>query len=306
MADYEVEILVRGKPVKMFRHKDEFYIEGRKGSNFELKFINNTWKNIEVVPSVDGLSVLDGEACGETSEGYLVPSRDSVTIPGWRLNNQAVAEFVFKDKNRSYAKQSGEGTTNVGVIGFMVFKEKEYAYTYTPPWNPQPYYATTRGVGTAADTGIGVFGSVNVSDSLTIKGDDSVTIQNMSVGENACSTSTNSAESLSSTSQAKASISNCALLPEDFNDADETFNIGTGWGDEVEHNVTVVNFERNNPMVADSLIAVYYDTRKGLEARGIKVVKERRKKTQDLPDAFPTYSETGARPPPGWKGKKRR
>ena len=127
MANYEVEILVRGNPVKMFRHKGEFFVEGRKGSSFELKFKNNTWKNIEVVPSVDGLSVLDGEACGEESEGYLVPARDSVTIPGWRLNNQAVAEFVFKDKDRSYSNQTGEGTTNVGVIGFMVFKEKEYA-----------------------------------------------------------------------------------------------------------------------------------------------------------------------------------
>lgn len=324
MADYQAEILVRGKPIKMFYHKGEFYIEGRKGSSFELRFTNNTWKNIEVVPSVDGLSVLNGEACGEDSEGYLVPARDSVTIPGWRLNNSAVAEFVFKDKNRSYAKQSGEGTMNVGVIGFMVFKEKVHAYVpnpiFTPrpwkpntnPWNPNPnpwdpnsnpYYASnTRGVGSATDTNSEEIGSLNISDSVTIKGDDSGSIHNMSLGSASIS-STDIKTSSRRIVQDSFDIDNDGVS-EPF-EVTETFNIGTGWGDEVEHNVSVVDFERQNPMVADELIAVYYDTRKGLEARGIKVVKERRKKAQDLPNAFPTYSETGAKPPSGWKGKKR-
>ncbi len=278
MANYEVEILVRGKPVKMFRHKGEFYVEGRKGSTFELKLTNNTWKNIEIVPSVDGLSVLDGEACGEDSEGYLVSARDSVTIPGWRLNNQSVAEFIFKDKNRSYAEQSGEGTTNVGVIGFMVFKEKEYAYT--PPFHPypyQPFYA---------------------SGSFTVRGNSDDIITNTATAKSATSV-----ESLNICSNTIAgdSVSSTHVVIDDSID-DKTFNIGTGWGDEVEHNVTVVDFERMNPTVADSLITVYYDTRKGLEARGIKVVKQRRYTGQELPDPFPTYTQ-GCKPPTGWKSK---
>ena len=283
MAKYEVEILVHGNPIKMFRHKGKFFVEGRKGSSFELKFSNNTWENIEVVPSVDGLSVLDGEACGETSEGYLVPADGSVTIPGWRLNNNSVAEFVFKDKNRSYANQSGKDTTNVGVIGFMVFKEKEHAYVPPfQPWPVQPYYESTNPCGsfTASST------DTNIPLNLKVKGSGKVDIQNMSIG-------------------AKSRRVSHEIFMNDDVETTETFNIGTGWGDEVEHRVSVVDFERQNPTMADALISVFYDTKRGLEARGIKVVKGRRKKTQDLPDAFPTYTDTGCKPPSGWRRSRR-
>ena len=283
MAKYEVEILVHGNPIKMFRHKGKFFVEGRKGSSFELKFSNNTWENIEVVPSVDGLSVLDGEACGETSEGYLVPADGSVTIPGWRLNNNSVAEFVFKDKNRSYANQSGKDTTNVGVIGFMVFKEKEHAYVPPfQPWPVQPYYGSTNPCGsfTASST------DTNIPLNLKVKGSGKVDIQNMSIS-------------------AKSRRVSHEIFMNDDVETTETFNIGTGWGDEVEHRVSVVDFERQNPTMADALISVFYDTKRGLEARGIKVVKGRRKKTQDLPDAFPTYTDTGCKPPSGWRRSRR-
>jgi len=50
---------------------------------------------------------------------------------------------------------------------------------------------------------------------------------------------------------------------------------------------------------------IYYDSRKGLENRGIKVVKTKKKKTRRLPDAFPTYSSgSGCKPPSGWKSRK--
>ena len=54
MSKYEAQILVRDRPVRVFKHEGDFFIEGRKGSSFELKFINNTWDRIEVVISVDG------------------------------------------------------------------------------------------------------------------------------------------------------------------------------------------------------------------------------------------------------------
>ena len=295
MAKYEVEILVHGNPIKMFRHKGKFFVEGRKGSSFELKFSNNTWENIEVVPSVDGLSVLDGEACGETSEGYLVPADGSVTIPGWRLNNNSVAEFVFKDKNRSYANQSGKDTTNVGVIGFMVFKEKEHAYVPPfqpwPEWPPYKTYPSTPWIGTAGMASNVKASSTSSTDTniplnLKVKGSGKVDIQNMSIG-------------------AKSRRVSHEIFMNDDVETTETFNIGTGWGDEVEHRVSVVDFERQNPTMADALISVFYDTKRGLEARGIKVVKGRRKKTQDLPDAFPTYTDTGCKPPSGWRRSRR-
>lgn len=278
MADYEAEILVNGKPIKMFQHKGELFVEGRKGSKFELRIKNNTWGRIEVVPSVDGLSVLDGEPCSEHSEGYLIPARESIVVPGWRLDNNSVAEFVFKDKRKSYSKQTGHGTGNVGVIGFMVFKEKVSYYNDPGIW--QPFELVVGGGFVSGSTaGDPTFGKGRMMSN---------TISNMA------STASESVDVFAATSVSVADTTNST------EDSNETFNIGTGWGDEREHKVTIVDFDRQNPMTPDAFITVYYDSRKGLEARGIKVVGTRRKKAPCLPDPFPGYTR-GCKPPPGWK-----
>lgn len=296
MSNFKAEILINGKPIRMFRHKGDLFVEGRKGSTFELKFTNDTWKNVEVVPSVDGLSVLDGEACGETSEGYYVPARQSITVPGWRLNNESVAEFIFKDKKKSYSKQTGQGTLNVGVIGFMVFKEKEYVYHNPYPYSPfgsftvnhdGPLYSSNTIGGTFAATS----NDQNIPLNIRSKGSGSINIQ-----ASGASPTITRTESLSSSRR----VSKSSKVRIDDANSEETFSIGTGWGDEIGHCVTTVSFERQNPAVADALISVYYDSKKGLEARGIKVVRTKSKKAPDLPNPFPTYT-SGCKPPQGWK-----
>ena len=287
MADYEVEILVNGKPIKMFRHKGDLFVEGRKNSKFELKIKNNTWQRIEAVPSVDGLSVLDGKACGEASEGYLVPARDSIVIPGWRLDNDSVAEFVFKDKRQSYSKQTGQGTNNVGVIGFMIFKEKEYTYPpyYTWGYFNEPMYSA------------GATLSNSVSNSETLRGMTSNDI--FAANTTATASSGDSSTNIPFDIKPKG-YGSVNVVSGDMSDVVDSFSLGTGWGDEVEHRVTIVDFERKNPTVADALVSIYYDSRKGLEARGIKVVNTRVRRAPCLPDPFPTYNK-GCTPPPGWK-----
>ena len=170
-----VEVLVRGRPVKEFYHEDgNTYIEGRKNSPFELRIRNNNFNRVLVLPSVDGLSVMDGKKADSNSNGYIVNGFSALTIPGWRLDNSEVAKFFFQEeKGGGYAAQVGEGG-NEGVIGFMFFEEKvvpewhtiiikeierqkEPNWPYDPwhPWNPwKPYgpywtggyYTNTRGM----------------------------------------------------------------------------------------------------------------------------------------------------------------
>lgn len=308
MANYEVEVLVNGKPVKQFRHKGDIFVEGRKGSKFELRFTNNTWRRIEVIPSVDGLSVIDGQPSGAASEGYVVPGRDSIVIPGWRLNNDAVAEFVFNDKERSYVSQTGQGKANAGVIGFMVFEEEvSLTIPITPnpyplpiphppihPWPPQPYWPQRT-----------LFGSGDIVTGSNTAGDPTENMTNTISGDAINIVSKDDSYTATASSASLDSSSTRRIMKKIVEDKEAVFELGTGWGDEVEHKVTLVDFKRQDLYNPSKLMVVYYDTRKGLENRGIKVVQTKKKRVKKLPDAFPTYSGSGATPPPGWKGRRR-
>lgn len=123
-SNYEIEILVNGSPVKEYFHDEKHYIEGRKDTRFSLRLCNNSWQRKLFVPSIDGLSVMDGEECSFKSGGYLVDGHSAITIDGWRVSDKQVAEFFFSDAKRSYSKRSGKGVANLGVIGCAVFNEK--------------------------------------------------------------------------------------------------------------------------------------------------------------------------------------
>lgn len=271
MADYEVEVLVRGRPVQIYRHDGDFFIEGRRGSTYELKFYNNTWQRVEIVISVDGMSVMKDGQAGPSDSGYLVPARGSIIVPGFRRDMNNVAEFQFSDKGNSYSNAMGNGTTNVGVIGFMVFKEKQHIYpVFTTSQNPF--------------TRVGDSGSFtpypysNVSMNSTYGMSPRVPNNSPIVG---------SGSSIAAT---------CVTSSADS----EKFDLGTTWGDEKSHNVTEVSFDRQNPHVADRIITIYYDSLRNLEKRGIKVKNYSNSNVYEKPNPFPGYTK-GCTPPPGWR-----
>ena len=119
---YEASILINGRTITEYWHDGQVYIEGRKGSEFQLRLRNNSSKRILVIASVDGLSVMDGNPASEESRGYIVTGYSTLDIPGWRLNNDQVAKFVFSGKTQAYAEQMQKGG-QCGVIGFMIFEE---------------------------------------------------------------------------------------------------------------------------------------------------------------------------------------
>jgi len=140
-SNYETQILVNGQPVKEFAHKSKFFIEGRKDTEFEIKIKNNGFKRILAVPTVDGLSVLDGKPADYDSSGYIINGYDAYTIKGWRISNKEVAKFIFCDKNKSYAAKSKENG-NQGVIGVAIFKEREEPSFFSHSW-PSPFFSFT-------------------------------------------------------------------------------------------------------------------------------------------------------------------
>lgn len=120
--NYELEILVNGKPVKEYFHESKFYIEGKEDTKYTLRVKNNGYRRIVVVPTVDGLNVLTGKVASYSDRGYIVSGHNSMVIDGWRTSDKEVAEFLFSDPGSSYASKKGRGS-NLGVIGCAVFKE---------------------------------------------------------------------------------------------------------------------------------------------------------------------------------------
>ena len=271
---YELNILVKDRPVTEFEHEGNTFIEGRKGSEFEVQFKNKTNKQVLVVPSVDGKSVFTGQTATADSKGYVVRPYGTIRIPGWTLDTSNVAKFFFEDKDKSYSAavtQEGEAVVT-GVIGVLVFSEVEkpkpvqhHHHHHYPrprtPWDQWP----------------------NNGPIWTLGGSDAVP-QNMTK-------SVFRGTSMGATLSASSSVSDSVNLSADA----APFEMGAGFGQKADFKTQTVEFERG-PLSAT--IQLYYDSRRNLEKRGIEVVKKEIS-VSDLPQAF---AGLGCTPPPGWQG----
>lgn len=151
-----VKVTVKYNQVTEYKHQGLTFIEGRPGSEFEIEISNQTNARYMAILSVDGLSVTDGKPAGEHSPGYLLEPYASLRIPGWTLNQDQVAKFVFANRKESYANSSSGSDVNCGVIGVMLFDEKI----------PQ-FINTAHTISGATANSIGGMGSYSTPRSLT-------------------------------------------------------------------------------------------------------------------------------------------
>ena len=124
-----VEILIKGRPIPKYEHEGEIYIEGRKGSEYEIRLNNDLYYNRKsYVVSVDGLCVINGKPAGVDSPTFVLNGKESIIVKGWLKNNQVANKFEFSKVSKSYSNRVGEGKENVGVIGIMEFMEESFNY----------------------------------------------------------------------------------------------------------------------------------------------------------------------------------
>jgi hypothetical protein len=270
-TSYTFDVCINGKPVKNYFGRDEgVYIEGRRGSEFTLKFRNKTYEKVLVVLSVDGLSVMDGKPASEKSGGYLCDPCGTIDIPGWRINADKVAKFQFQPQgdrdNKTYVEElASEGfnvdPANQGVIGIMVFKREPFLnmnlnsniHHYHHYEQPYPYLGAlynnrndlTLGVGTCLGPDSQVFTASGLA------GLNSCNFMSMSQAQN-------------------ASVSASAATP-----------LGTAFGEDKKFATSEVEFKRQS--IATWTGAIFYDTKNNLQKKGI-VFDEDYVRT---PNAFP-------------------
>lgn len=300
--EYEACVLVNGKPVTEVAYNGRTFIEGRKNSTYELSFRNNSSGRVLVVPSVDGLSVIDGKPCGVQSSGYVIEAWDSVKIPGWKVDGETAAKFNFKSQRsgQTYAESTGQDGSNQGVVGFMVFQEQVASifWEHTPwkqnPWikpmRPYPYSGdapTPRWTSTHTRTGGFVKGSTTGNPNA-----DSVTFTSTAADTLGIAPDTNN--------DVQCSVNYCSAPVEE--------SLGTGFGKATDFNTYEVDFNRANPDNPDAVFSFYYDTTKNLQRMGVPVEQFKRHYSEPNYGANPFPDSphvTGCKPPAGW-GKKRR
>jgi len=252
---FELQVLAGGHPVREYGHLGKSYVEGRRSQPFTLKFRNHYACRVLVVPSIDGISTLDGKPATAQSRGYVVAGYSSIEIKGWKTSLDDTAEFIFTDKSRSYAGQTA-GDANSGVIGLIVFAEHvppppmtivnnpppiHYHHHHYPEWPIYRWYYTstttplegTYCCSTGADSSIGDV-------------------------KRSCATG----------DQVAAAI-NTSMASAPNSDAPD-FNLGTGWGKQIVDRVIETEFQRGLQL---ALLEIFYSDEAGLLRAGIQLTK---------------------------------
>lgn len=100
------------------------FVVGKKGRTYSLVVRNVSDSRLEVVLSVDGLDVMDGQSASFKKRGYIIAPGEKIEVKGFRTSYDAVAAFKFSTVDASYSNLRHGKTRDVGVIGLAVFAEK--------------------------------------------------------------------------------------------------------------------------------------------------------------------------------------
>jgi hypothetical protein len=121
---YTVELVdAAGAPLPTFEQRGRTYVLGALGARYAVRVRNDSSERVEVIVSVDGRDVLDGQPSRLEKRGYIVAPHGSVEVDGYRLSDAAVAAFRFASVPRSYAARMGDAR-DVGVVGVAVYPER--------------------------------------------------------------------------------------------------------------------------------------------------------------------------------------
>lgn len=288
---YGVELLTsNGSVMTEYEHTNEPHnaVEARKNSRYRIKLHNKTNKRALFVVSVDGISVADQKPAGVDSTGYIVQANDTAIIEGWYMDDKTVADFVFTmDEKESMSSISKDGDVkNGGVIGIMVFEEKQSHRNYedlmdvltkikdihphTPypnPWENQPWRSSPWD-GKYPKRDIVWYGS---------KATDSK--QNVVTRAISCSPD----DVLHYNSDGGISYSSLENLDSD------NFNAWTGAGNDRNQNSSFEEFEKDSD--PDSVLLLYYGNIKTLKRKGF-IVDRYTNKSKKVVDPFPTWNKS--------------
>ena len=277
-------VLINGRQIDEYQKDGKFYVEGRKGSDYELKFQNTSGTRKKVVFSVDGLNILTGDK--NWSKGYVVDPWATVVIPGWRKDGSNVAKFMFSSVESSYNQHNDSGDkNNVGVIGAMVFTEKVKPMpTYNVVYDPIVWRSPTNWNISYGTNNMNIGGALGAGNVIGGGNGGDIRSRTRSSSTKELYNEVDTSFSSHTADYFKLATELPKLCAED--------NLGTGWGDNKSFQTTEVSYEFES--YAQSTMVIYYDSKTNLIKRGIR--KEDVVYNPPEPMAFPGYG-IGCPPP---------
>lgn len=255
-----------GHALPTVHHRGQTFVAGDRGDRYEIRVTNNSSDRIEVVVSVDGRDAVSGKLGDFTTQrGYVLEPFGTVVIDGFRTSLQQVAAFRFSSVEDSFTGRLGT-PQHAGVIGVAVFKEQ-------PRRVARPH-----AVAPASK-------SQPKSQPKSKKADRAAP---------------GGATQAPSTPGRTGSRSGWSPP------RDEAANeLGTEFGEQRSSAVREVSFTRANARRPDFTTQLFYDSARGLAARGVPIEIEPVivHRPHPGPDAWPGASERErfAQPPPGWR-----
>lgn len=135
--NFEVDVLVNGRPVAEYYARGRTYIEAIQGAEYELRVRNPSPDRVAVSLSVDGLNTIDARHTSAwNASKWVIEPYQTITISGWQMSSERARRFYFTNERDSYGAKLGQ-TANLGVISAVFFRERSRPVTITPPY-PSP------------------------------------------------------------------------------------------------------------------------------------------------------------------------
>jgi hypothetical protein len=247
---------------------------------------------------------------------------------GQATNKGVIGMMVFQEKVKSYYhapnavafRSTVLGNPNARYYGGTVLDGDQITSTSinAAQLNVGSMSAMNASIGTLSTTEgawTGVQGSGHPADATTsaTAARSSLTEARTNVGSahtmasQAATSSVNASASAKSASSnaaasADAAISGHGIAPGSIkaNRLEVEQTLGTGFGAETEHKTHNVAFDRGEMI---TLVALFYDDKRGLQKRGIEMVRPSQTRYATSPNPFPNRKDQGCVPPEGWTGK---
>ena len=282
-----------GASLNSYWYEGAMYVAGSEGQRYNIRLTNHTHQRVEAVVTVDGRDVVSGELGDYRSQrGYVLDPYASVTIEGYRRTLDHVAAFRFSDVPDSYSARRGT-PQHVGVIGVAVFREQvRRRRTQTRPVRPAPepyprrhYYEPyadaeqSRGSGGRSKRRSAPPASEPSAGAMDMDGAAEAEAAPRSRGDR--------------------SSRSGGYARREFAPPPHANELGTEYGETRYSSVQEVTFRRRNRRRPDAMVTLYYDSMRGLRARGIPVDPPPPYDYYGDPEPDPwPYSSRFAPPPP--------
>jgi hypothetical protein len=130
--DFQVEVLVNGRPLAEYYARGRTYIEAIQGAEYALRVRNSSPERVAVALSVDGLNTVDARHTSAwNASKWVIEPYQTITISGWQVSSERARRFYFTNERDSYGAKLGQ-TDNLGVISAVFFREKRRVIPVTP------------------------------------------------------------------------------------------------------------------------------------------------------------------------------